>query len=570
MGALDSIFKFVGMGEYNAVPPVAKSGKTVVLQVDAVGRLKTVDESIGIHTEWTPVASAAASGVILNGPNRIATISLTNAGGSQRWIWLYDGAKEVLAAVSVKAGETEQVIMGAGIGYLTTTNLNFKASSSAETFTADGSAKIRAQANYYIDPATLTTPTIVSVSPGSYALAGGDGVINGTNFVTGAVVQVQVSGATYATVASTVISPTQISFTAPAHAAGSASIRVTNPDGSTALRENAITYSAAGAPTISSGAPNPISTLGGTYTITGTGFVAGASVKIDNASVTVIAVDSATQIRVTAPAKTAGSYSVEVINPDASTSGAISNAITYAAVFDPTAVFTLSRYFRAGGYNAGTGVWTGVGSLGTSGSNNATNSFGSAPTDGATVNTYKSVHFNGSNLAVSSDDSHLGKTGFILAFVVKTASVSVDDTTAWYAREVLTAIASGGGEYVTISSDGTISFGAYDGAFAHEDVSGYATGAWQVYFCKFETVTGTTTLKIKKGKGAWSTGTTIGTPLATVAGAHYLGYSGSSAGLSNTDMLEHFAAAGAANIPNDANLDNYVDYINARYGLAIS
>lgn len=570
MGVLASVFQFVGLGEFNAVPPVAKSGKTVPLQVDAVGRLKTVDESVGIHTNWTDPAPAAASGVILNGPNRIATISLTNAGGSQRWIWLYDGAKEVLAAVSVKAGETEQVIMGAGIGYLTATNLNFKASSSAETFTADVAAKIRAQANYYIDPATLTTPTIVNVSPGSYALAGGDGVINGTNFVTGAVVQVQVSGATYATVASTVISPTQISFTAPAHAAGSASIRVTNPDGSTVLRENAITYSAAGAPTISSGAPNPISTSGGTFTITGTNFVAGATVKIDGASVTVIAVDSATQIRVTAPAKSAGSYSVEVINPDASTSGAISNAITYAAVFDPAAVFNLTRWFRAGGYNAGTGVWAGVASLGSSGSNNATNSFGGVPTDGATVNGYKSVHFNASVLNISTDDSHLGKTGFIIGMLVNSGSISVDDATVWYGREILTAIAASGGEYLTVSSDGTLVFGAYDGSFAHEDVSGYATNAWQMYFFKFETVSGSTKLKIKKGKGAWSAGTTIGTPLATVAGAHHLGYSGSSTGLSNTDILEFFTAAGAANIPSDANLDNYVDYVNARYGLSIS
>lgn len=570
MGILESAFKFVARGKYNPVAPAVKAGTDIELQVDAAGRLKTVDESIGIHSDWTAPAAASASATILNGPNRISVVKLTNAGGSTRWVWLYDGSKEIVDAIAVKSGETEQVIVGSGIGYLTTTNLNFKTSSSAETFTADGAAKIRAQACYYIDPTTLTTPTIVSVSPGSYALAGGDGVINGTNFVTGAVVQVQISGATYATVSSTVLSPTQISFTAPAHTAGSASIRVTNPDGSTVLRENAITYSAAGAPTISSGAPNPISTSGGTFTITGTNFVAGATVKIAGSFVTVIAVDSATQIRVTAPAKSAGSYSVEVINPDASTSGAISNAITYAAVFDPAAVFTLSRWFRGGAYNAGTGVWTGAASLGTSGSNNATNSFGGVPTDGATVNGYSAVHFNGSVLNVSSDDSHLGKTGFIIGVLLKSASISVDDSTVWYGREIITAIVASGGEYTTISSDGTLAFGAYDGTFAHDDVTGYATNTWQLYFFKFETVLGTTKLKIKKGKGAWSSGTTIGTPLATVAGAHHLGYSGSSTGLSNTDILEFFTAAGAANIPSDANLDNYVDYVNARYGLSIS
>jgi hypothetical protein len=61
-------------------------------------------------------------------------------------------------------------------------------------------------------------------------------------------------------------------------------------------------------------------TAGGqTITITGSGFVAGASVIIDGATVSVVSVVSSTQITFTAPAKTTGSYSLYVINPDGAT-----------------------------------------------------------------------------------------------------------------------------------------------------------------------------------------------------------------------------------------------------------
>lgn len=61
-------------------------------------------------------------------------------------------------------------------------------------------------------------------------------------------------------------------------------------------------------------------TAGGqTITVTGSGFVAGASVIIDGTTVSVVTVVSSTQITFTAPAKTAGSYSLYVINPDGAT-----------------------------------------------------------------------------------------------------------------------------------------------------------------------------------------------------------------------------------------------------------
>ena len=65
-------------------------------------------------------------------------------------------------------------------------------------------------------------------------------------------------------------------------------------------------------------------TAGGqTITITGTGFVAGASVLINGSAVGVVAVVSSTTITIVSPANTTGSYVVYVINPDGSTAIAI-------------------------------------------------------------------------------------------------------------------------------------------------------------------------------------------------------------------------------------------------------
>jgi hypothetical protein len=58
---------------------------------------------------------------------------------------------------------------------------------------------------------------------------------------------------------------------------------------------------------------------GQTLTITGSGFVAGASVIIDGATVSIVTVVSSTQLTFVSPAKAVGSYSLYVINPDGAT-----------------------------------------------------------------------------------------------------------------------------------------------------------------------------------------------------------------------------------------------------------
>jgi hypothetical protein len=101
-------------------------------------------------------------------------------------------------------------------------------------------------------------------------------------------------------------------------------VQVTNPNGQSATRSGAFTYtSATGAFTVTSVSPLSGSADGGTtLTVSGSGFVSGAAVKfgrLDAASVTFV---SATQLRVVTPERSAGTYDVNVVNPNGATATA--------------------------------------------------------------------------------------------------------------------------------------------------------------------------------------------------------------------------------------------------------
>ncbi len=168
-------------------------------------------------------------------------------------------------------------------------------------------------------------PTISGASPSSGPTAGGTSVvISGTGFVAGATVSFGGSAATNVIVTN----QTSITATTPPGAAGSVNITVTNPDLQNATLTNGFTYTMS-APTVSSVSPSTGPTAGGTaVSITGTGFVAGASVTFGSASAGSVNVVSATQITATTPANPSGPVTVTVTNPD-SGNGSLPNAFTY-------------------------------------------------------------------------------------------------------------------------------------------------------------------------------------------------------------------------------------------------
>ncbi len=159
-------------------------------------------------------------------------------------------------------------------------------------------------------------PVVSSVTPAFGPLAGGTGVsITGTGFLAGAAV-------TFGGVNCTsinVISLTQIQCTTPPHAAGAVNVIVTNTDTQTSTLVNGYLYE--GGPVLTSLSPTA-GPLGGAnlLTLTGSGFISGATVNVAANPCASVNVVNATTITCNAPAHAAGTVSVTVTNPDAQAS----------------------------------------------------------------------------------------------------------------------------------------------------------------------------------------------------------------------------------------------------------
>ena len=154
-------------------------------------------------------------------------------------------------------------------------------------------------------------PTVTAAAPATGPLAGGTSVtITGTGFAPGALVRF---GNNYAT-SSTVAGTTAILATTPAGLAGVTPIVVTNPDGQSAVLATGFTYSANAAPTITAISPTK-GTSGMVATITGTGFVTGATVMFGAFTASNPVVNT-TSILVTVPSNVGGTVPVIVTNPD--------------------------------------------------------------------------------------------------------------------------------------------------------------------------------------------------------------------------------------------------------------
>src|SRR5262249_2116455 len=133
-----------------------------------------------------------------------------------------------------------------------------------------------------------------------------------------------------------VISNTSITATTPAHASGAVNVAVTNSDGQSGTLTNGYTYNTVNpAPTVTAISPTSGSAAGGTaVTITGTGFLSGATVSFGGPDATGVNVVSGPSITATTPAHAAGAVNVVVTNTDAK-SGTLTNGFTYNAVSVP-------------------------------------------------------------------------------------------------------------------------------------------------------------------------------------------------------------------------------------------
>ena len=226
--------------------------------------------------------------------------------------------------------------------------------------------------------ASNPAPTVSAISPTTGTTSGGTPLtITGTGFLTGATVKL---GATSATGAN-VVSSTLMTATTSAHSAGAVSVVVTNPDGQNGTLSNGYSYSNP-PPNATLITPNSGPAAGGTsVTITGTGFLSGATVSLGGTTATNVSVASSTSITATTAAHAAGAVSVVVTNSDAQGS-TLSNAYTYVAAPTVTAINP-----STGPIGGGTGLTI----TGTNFVSGATVSFGGTAATAVTVASSTSI-----------------------------------------------------------------------------------------------------------------------------------------------------------------------------------
>ena len=191
----------------------------------------------------------------------------------------------------------------------------------------------------------VVIPTVSSVAPNNGPTAGGTPVtITGTNFAAGATVTFGAAAA----INVVVVNSTTITATTPSGSAGTVAVTVTVNSQSGSLT-NGFTYVVP--PTVSSVSPNSGSTLGGTLvTITGTNFVAGATVTFGGTAATNVVIVNSTTITATTPAHAFGAVTVTVTNPGALV-GSLANGYTYVVV--PTVSSVVPEQWSDRGWDGG-------------------------------------------------------------------------------------------------------------------------------------------------------------------------------------------------------------------------
>ena len=177
------------------------------------------------------------------------------------------------------------------------------------------------QFTYEVEP-----PAVNALNPTSGPTAGGNSVvITGTAFTGATEVKFGANPATFA-----VDSSTQITATAPAGAAGAVDVSVTTPGG-TSANTPADNYSYVDTPTVTVLNPTSGPTAGGnTVEITGTNLGGATKVKFGTTEVSPpFTENTATKIKVIAPAGAAGTVDVRVVTPGGESANTAADNYTY-------------------------------------------------------------------------------------------------------------------------------------------------------------------------------------------------------------------------------------------------
>ena len=226
-------------------------------------------------------------------------------------------------------------------------------------------------------PSPIVTPTVSAVSPSNGPSSGGTPItITGTGFVAGATVEIGQGTYTTGAIAATsvvVVSGTTITaVTGGATKAGTFNLFVTTTGGtSVGNAGDDFTYNYV-TPTVSAVSPNHGPSSGGTpITITGTGFIAGATVAIGQgngttgaiAATSVVVVNSTTITAVTGGATKVGTFNLYVTTTGGTSTGNAGDDYTYGYVAPTVSLVSPNNGPKTGGTPitiTGTGFTTGA------------------------------------------------------------------------------------------------------------------------------------------------------------------------------------------------------------------
>jgi hypothetical protein len=191
-----------------------------------------------------------------------------------------------------------------------------------------------------IFPAGNPAPTVTAINVSTGPTSGGTAVtITGSNFRSPATVAFADLVSGKAATGVVVVNPTTITATTPSHTAGLKDVVVMNPDQRTGTLKNGFTYTQG--PSVTSIAPNGGTTAGGTpVTVSGTGFVAPATLTLGGTAATAVSVVNSTTITATTPAHAAGAVNV-VVQSNAQTA-TLTNGYFYFTPAPPASFHTLS------------------------------------------------------------------------------------------------------------------------------------------------------------------------------------------------------------------------------------
>jgi hypothetical protein len=289
----------------SAATQVAVISGTLLTAVAPMGAVGSVDVTV---TTPGGTSSTSPSDLFAYGPPTVSSISPdagTTAGGTS--VTLTGSAFSSGAEVFFGTKVATNVIVNATGTSLTATTPAQAAGVVNILVTTSGGASTASGNDLY----AYGTPTITGLSPGAGLPGGGTTVIiSGMSFSQDSTVKF---GANAATVVAVAFLGSSIRVTSPA-GSETVNVSVTTPAGtSTASSADLFAY---GAPSVSSVASDAGPVTGGTSTtITGSGFLAGATVDFGTTPASSVTVDSPTQITAVSPAHASGPVDVSVTTP---------------------------------------------------------------------------------------------------------------------------------------------------------------------------------------------------------------------------------------------------------------